>query len=45
MFFTKVFCRICFVKGRALWCRANWKKVIIFSRKKCWRNTMKIIRR
>ena len=32
-------------KGRALWCRANWKKAIISSRKKCWRNTMKTIRR
>ena len=45
MSLTKAFCRICSVKGRALWCRANWKKAIISSRKKCWRNTMKTIRR
>ena len=32
-------------EGRALWCRANWKKAIISSRKKCWRNTMKTTRR
>lgn len=38
-------CRICSVKGRALWCRANWKKAIISSQKKCWRNTTKTTRR
>ena len=45
MSLTKAFCRICSVKGRALWCRASWKKAIISSRKKCWRNMMKTTRR
>lgn len=41
----EAFCRICSVKGRALWFRASWKKAIISSLKKYWRNTTKTTRR